>query len=40
MTEKLEHRVLIIPDVHCRAFWKADIERFRNEIESSQTDCV
>ena len=40
MTEKLEHNVLIIPDVHCRAFWKADIERFRNEIESGSIEVV
>ena len=40
MTEKLQHRVLIIPDVHCRAFWKADIERFRNEIESDSIEVV
>ena len=40
MTEKLQHRVLIIPDVHCRAFWKYSVERFKDEIDSGSMDVV
>ena len=40
MTEKLEHNVLIIPDVHGRIFWKRPVEHFRSQIEAGEMEVV
>lgn len=36
----MKKRILIIPDVHCRPFWKADVERFRQDIDAGTMEVV
>ena len=40
MTEKLTHKILIVPDVHGRVFWKRPVEHFLSQIESGEMEVV
>lgn len=38
--KKLEHDLLIVPDVHCRPFWKVPVDKFRGLIDSGEMDVI